>query len=565
MRESSQPTRYPAGASRRASRLPALLPALALAVPFVLSAPAAAQKITVPIGSGERKAEPLPGGERIELSLQQAIGLALRNTLDLDVATYGYERARFSLGSAEGLFDSYVAADVSANRTESPASRSFQTTLSESQKGNVYFGGLLPWGTDYRVGWTNTRLDAPSAGTAGIPGYIEINPTYTSNAFVSVTQPILRDFGKETNTRLIVQARIARDQAAFGFVSSVQSTVQSVENAYWDLLYALENLKAKREALDRAKDLNRITRIKIDVGALAPIEIVQTEVTIAQREQEIIIAEGLIGDAQDKLKRILNVQGKADWDRQIVPLDRPTEETATPDVEAGIEKALRLRPEVKQAVVDIESKKVSFAYNRNQILPRLDFVGSYGLAGVGFNQSLEGPSGGVVERDYVDALYQIRGWEYPGWSVGLNFSLPILNRTAKGNAAAARVDLDLSRSSLAILKQNLQVEVRAAARAIDTARRSVAAAKKSRELAERNLDAEKKKYENGMTTSFQVSQIQNDLTSAQTIYLQTVLLYMRSVTAWHKAVGDLLETKDIELSGLPVATGPTAPEEGALR
>lgn len=562
MRQPSRVSQAPARSSRRH------LPALALASAALLAGvPSAvlAQKVEVPIASADRKPSPLPEGEKIELTLQQAIALALRNALDLDVASYGYEKAAFSLGSAQGIFDAALSAEVTAQRNETPPVRSLQATDSRSQTGNIFVGGLLPWGTTYQAGWTNRRNDSPSVGTELIPGYIEINPTYSSSLSASIVQPLLRDFGKLANTRLIVQSRIARDQAAWSFVSAVQTTIQTVENAYWDLLYANENLKAKTEALERAKDLNRITKIKIDVGALAPIEIVQTEVTIAQREQEIIVAEGLIGDAQDRLKRILNVKGKVEWDRPIVPADKPVMETREFDVEAGIQRALELRPEVKQAVVDIESKKVSLAYNRNQLRPRLDLSAGYGLSGVGYNKTLEGPEGGYVSRDYMDALYQIRDADYPGWNVGLSFSVPILNRTAKGNVAVAATDLELSRTSLTILKQNLQLEVRAAARAVDTAKRSVVAAKKSRELAERNLDAEKKKYENGMTTSFQVSQIQNDLTAARTGELQAILGYTRSVVAWHRAVGDLLEVKGVDLQGLPVPTGATPPEEGALR
>lgn len=562
MRQPSRVSQAPARSSRRH------LPALALAAAALLAGvPSAvlAQKVEVPIASADRKPSPLPEGEKIELTLQEAIALALRNALDLDVASYGYEKAAFSLGSAEGIFDAALSAEVTAQRNETPPVRSLQATDSRSQTGNIFVGGLLPWGTTYEAGWTNRRNDSPSVGTELIPGYIEINPTYSSSLSASIVQPLLRDFGKMANTRLIVQSRIARDQAAWSFASAVQATIQTVENAYWDLLFANENLKAKTEALERAKDLNRITKIKIDVGALAPIEIVQTEVTIAQREQEIIVAEGLIGDAQDRLKRILNVKGRVEWDRPIVPSDKPVMESREFDVEAGIQRALELRPEVKQAVVDIESKKVSLAYNRNQLKPRLDLSAGYGLSGVGYNKTLEGPEGGYVSRDYMDALYQIRDADYPGWNVGLSFSVPILNRTAKGNVAVAATDLELSRTNLTILKQNLQLEVRSAARAVDTAKRSVVAAKKSRELAERNLDAEKKKYENGMTTSFQVSQIQNDLTAARTTELQAILGYTRSVVSWHRAVGDLLEVKGVDLQGLPVPTGPTPPEEGALR
>ncbi|MRR12062.1 TolC family protein, partial [bacterium] len=391
-----------------------------------------------------------------------------------------------------------------------------------------------------------------------IPGYVEVNPTFSSALTASVTQPILRGFGRDVNTRLVVQSRLAQDSSAWDFVATIQNAVQLVENAYWDLVYANANLEAKKEALDRAKDFNRITKIKIDVGALAPIEIVQTEVTIAQREQEIILAEGQIGDAQDRLKRLLNVTDLSTWNRPIVPTDRPAEEKIEIDVEAGIRSAIEVRPEVKQALINIESRKISLVYNRNELKPRLDAKGAYGLSGVGYNNDAikQGSS-------YSDAFSQIGSWDYPNWSIGLNFAIPLRNRTAKANAAIAATDLDLAKTNLALLKQNLSLEVRTAARNVDTARRSVAAAKKARELAERNLDAERKKFDNGMTTSFTVAQVQNDLTTARSNELLAIAGYLKSMVAWHKAVGDLLPTKNVEIAGLPSAMQAGVAEEGA--
>jgi len=527
--------------------------------PAAASQPAAAPAgvtVTIPVGTADRKSEELPAGKTIELTLNQAISLALRNTLDLDVSSQLYEEAKFSLFSATGIFDPSLNAKLSASGVKSKVFQSFQASESQTQTGNVGIGGLTDWGLQYAAGWNNQRQDAPITST--IPGYQQVNPVYTSGVFANLTQPLLQNFGRDVNTRLVVKARIARDQAAWSFVSTVQTTIQSVENAYWDLLYAFADLKAKQEALDRAKDINRITRIKIDVGALAPIEIVQTEVTIAQREQAIILAEGAIGDAQDRLRRLLSVKGAPDWDRTLVPLDRPGPEGFRPDLEKGIDTALRMRPEVKQAVVDIESKKIELVYQKNQVKPQLNLVASVGANGAGAQLSDFG-------INYIDALYDIRSVDYPNWSVGLNFSVPLGNRAAKGLRARASVDLDLSRTNLAVLKLNLQVEVRTAARNIDTAGRSVTAAKKARELAERNLDAERKKFDNGMTTAFQVAQVQNDLTTAITQELQAILGYQRSVTSWYKATGELLKVKNIVLEGLPVETGPTAPVEGAIR
>ncbi|HSB63709.1 MAG TPA: TolC family protein, partial [Thermoanaerobaculia bacterium] len=530
-----------------------------------LAAPAARadDTLTLPVSAKARRPVALPSGEKIELSLKQTIELTLQNVLDLDVASYNLEESKFGIQSAKGAFDPYVQLDLGATSTENATASRLQSSQTKSEIGNFTFGGLLPLGTTYALGWTNRRLDQ------AIPGFTTINPTYASGLSAGFTQPLLRNFGTAANERFVVQARLSRDSSAFDFVRAVQSAIQLSENAYWDLVYAVENLRAKQEALDRAKDLNRITKIKIDVGALAPIDIVQTEVTIAQREQDIITAEGLIGDAQDRLRRLLNVQSQPDWNRPIVPTDRPTRESLREgfqaDVEAGFKRALETRPEVKQALLTIESKKVTRAYTRNQLRPRLDLSGSYGFNGLGAQALIQNPDGTLTQLNYGDALQDIVHRTYPAWTLGVTFVVPIGNNVARGNDAIASADLELARTNFAITKANLQVEVRAAARAIDTAYRSVAAATKARELAERNLDAEKKKYENGMTTSFQVAQIQNDLTTAITGELQAIATYLKDISAWHKSVGDILDVNKVVLEGLAVSTAASPAEEGAQR
>jgi len=525
---------------------------VSLALPGVARA---AEPVSVPIATGARKAEPLPPGEKIELSLEQTIRLALQNTLDLNVASLSFDKAYFGLQSAKGLFDPYAELDLNANRNQQPTYSRIQAADTKNQTANLIFGGLLSPGTGYSISWNNTRNDSE------IPGYTLYNPTYRTSLNLGVTQPLLRNFGTTVNTRYIVQAQYGRDSSAWTFVSAVQTVVQAVENAYWDLVYARALLKSRQEALAIAKDLNRITQIKIDVGTLAPIDIVQTEVTVAQREQDIITAEGQIGDAEDRLRRILNVRNLPDWQRPIVTTDLPTEEPISISVEDGMKKALETRPEIRQALLDIESKKLTVAYTRNQTLPQLNLAASYGLAGIGASQTGNLPDGSTGNLVYGDALSNLFNRDFPNWAVGLVFNIPIFNRTAKNNYALSTSDLELSRTNLVLLKQNLWLEVRTAARNVDTALRSIQAAKKARELAERNLDAEKKKYENGMTTSFQVSSIQNDLTNARATELQTYAAYLKFRTAWHKAIGDLLEWKGVKLEGLPVSLAPAPAEE----
>jgi outer membrane protein len=538
---------------------------VAAALALILSAwpTIADDTVSVPVASRARKAIPLPAGEKIELSLQQAIQLTLENVLDLDVAAYNLEEARFGILAARGAFDPGVEVDLGLTDKNTPASSRVQAPETKTAYGNGFLTGLLPYGTTYSLGWQNTRNDSV------IPGYTLINPTLSSNLALGVTQPLLRNFGRAVNERLVVQARLGRDTNAYAFVIAVQTAIQTADSAYWDLVYAVENLKAKQEALKIAADLNRITRIKIDVGALAPIDIVQTEVTIAQREQDIITAEGLIGDAQDRLRRLLNVQSIPDWNRPIVPTDRPSRESLqqvfNPDVNQGYETALKTRPEVKQALLTIENKKITYVYLKNQIRPRLDLSAGYGLSGLGARTLLTNPDGTQDQLSYSDALTQIGKRDYPAWNVGLVFAVPIGNRVANGNYAIANADLELARTNFAITKANLQLEVRAAARAVDIGYRSVAAATKARELGERNLDAEKKKFENGMSTTFQVASVANDLTTAVTAQLQAIATYLKNITAWHKAIGDLLPQRSVELSGLPVSLDATPAEEGAVK
>lgn len=537
--------------ARRESRAGAR--SLAIVLTALLALPAAsrsAEPVSVPISTRARKPEPLPPGEKIELSLEQAIRLALENTLDLDVSSLTYEKSAFGIGSAKGYFDPGVEVDVNANRTQEASFSQIAATDTKNQTGNLIFGGNLLSGGTYNLTWANTRTDSQ------IPGFTLFNPRLVSTLSVGATQPLLRNFGKTVTNRLVVQAQYGRDSSAWAFVSQVQTTVQNVDGAYWDLAYARALLASRQEALAIAKDLNRITQIKIDVGTLAPIDIVQTEVTVAQREQDIITAEGLIGDAEDRLKRLLNVRNLPDWQRPVIPTELPTMEPITIGVEDGMRQALQTRPEIRQALIDIQSKSLTLVYTKSQLKPRLDLSASYGLSGLGAQQTYTLPDGSPGSIAYGDAFSNIFNANYPAWSVGLVFAIPIFNQTAKGNAAIASSDVELSRTNLAIMKQNLWLEVRTAARNVDTALRTVAAAKKSRELAERNLDAEKKKFENGMSTTFQVSSIQNDLTNARAVELQSYAAYVKFRTAWHKAIGDILDWKNVKLEGVPVSLAP---------
>jgi HAE1 family hydrophobic/amphiphilic exporter-1 len=507
---------------------------------------------------GERspRAVPEAGTEGMRLSLDEAVALAIANNQDLNVSVNAAEASNFILFSNTGIFDPLAEASVIRSHSEEPATSQLvgaDVSTRDNTDISAQVTQLAPTGGTFSLGFAANRTSTNST-------FFFVNPSYFGGITLWFSQPLLRNFGRDTTTWLIRTARNSRDASYQNFVRSVQSTVNRVEQAYWDLIYALRNLEVQREARTLAADLNRITRIKIDVGSLAPIDIVQTEVGIATAEQQIIIAEGLIGDAQDRLKRLLNLD-PARWAVPIVPTDEVRAEQPSVSVDEGMRQALSRRPEIIAAAYSVDSDRIRYQYWRNQTKPALDLVGSYGNSGIGGTTTIRDDMGNVISRTeggFGDAFEQVIDRDFKNWSIGLRFSYPILNRRAKGQRGAALYTWEANKAGLTALEQNVLVEVRAAARDIDTAARSIAAAQKSRELAERNLDAERKKFENGMTTSFQVLEITKDLSLARVNELQALAIYRKALSAYHYAIADILDWKGIRIDDLPETEPPRA-------
>jgi outer membrane protein TolC len=536
------------------NRWTALPAAAAIGLAALSPAAVGQERPVVSARSGQRSAREMPAPTQgcIPLSLDQAIGLALANNQDLNVTVNAAESTRFSLFQTQGIFDPLVSASVSRSHTEQPATSTLvgaNVNTSDFTDARAQVSQLAPTGGTFTLGFAGNKTTTNST-------FSFVNPSYSSGLTLSMNQPLLRSFGSRTTTWLIRIARNTRDSSYQDFVRSVQTTVNAVEQSYWDLVYALQNLEVKKESLRIAQDLNRITRIKIDVGSLAPIEITQTEVGIATAEQDIITAEGLIGDSQDRLTRLLNVEPVRWSATPIVPTDQVRGEDVQIQLEEGTKTALARRPEILSLAYFVDSDEIRYDYYKNQVLPGLNLTASYGNPGIG--GTTHDPTTGAIlsTGDFGDAFRQVIDRKFKNWSVGLNFSYPILNRAARGSYGAARYLWESDKARLTTTQQNVVVEVRAAARAIDTARRSIAAASKGRELAEKNLDAVKKKYDNGMSTSFEVTQIQRDLSAARTNELQALTIYRKALAAYHFATADILDWKGVQVEGLPATTPP---------
>ena len=499
---------------------------------------------------------PGPQSDGIHLSLNDAIRIALANNQDLNVSINAAEATQFTLFQNLGIYDPLIAANSTRAHNETPTSTALagaSVLRNDTVDAALGISQLTPWGGTATFGLTGNRTLTNSS-------FSNINPNLTANLNLGISQPLLRNFGTRATNIRIDTARNTRDAAYQVFIRSVQTTIDTVEQAYWDLVYARANLQVKREAVGIASELNRITRIKIDVGSLAPIDIVQTEVGIATAEQDVINAEGVLGVAEDQLRRTLNFEASTTATTPIIPTDEIRVERPPYNLASGVTNALEHRPEIVAQNYTVSNNQLLYEYWDNQLLPQLDLIAGYGKAGLSGKVFATDPNTGrivqppqVVENtNWFNAADQLFSENFKNWRVGFVFSYPLFNRSARGARGVAEFNLETEKANLTVLEQNVVQNVRNAHRAIETASRQIDAAAKGRELAERNLDAARKKYDNGMTTSFEVSQIQVQLSDAQSRELNALAIYRKAVSAYHSAIADILEWKGVRIDNIPV-------------
>lgn len=462
----------------------------------------------------------------IPLSLDQAITIAVRQNLGLVIERYTRQQSRLGITRSMGIYDLLATADFTHSDTQQAALDVFQANQSRGDDVNFSFTQRLPTGGDLTLGYGAGRSETPEDPRR--PGITE---SYTSGTRFSFTQPLLRDFGRLINERNILVARFNDRASREEFERQVTLLTQQVINAYLSLVEARQQLEVANESLALARELHGRNRIQVEVGTLAPLELVQSEAAIATRDEDIIRSTSTVGDAADDLRQLLNLPPGPLWEAEIEPTTEPQVEPLTLDVEQAIATAYAERPEVRSQEIAVERFELDSIVFRNQMRPNLDLTVRYGTGGFGL--------------EFGDAFDQITGIDFPTWSVSLDFAYPIQNRAARAASAIADIDVDRARTQLEQQRTIVATEVRQAARALDTAVKQIDASRISAEFQVKNLDAERKRYENGMSTSFQITQIQEELTRARSREVSAVINYRRALTEYHRATGRLLEVEGI--------------------
>ncbi len=491
-------------------------------------------------------------GKKVDLSLKQAIEMAVERNLDVMFERVNPLIKQQDIRNEKSRFDPSYYLKSNFEKTIKPTGTDLAgtpTAVNKNFRWDTGFKGEIATGTDYSLDFTNIRQKTNSSFT-------NLNPSYTSEIKLNITQPLLKDFGLSVNKTNIVIANNNRTKSVHKLKDSIIRVVSDVEETYWDLVYSRNDLRVKELSLKRADDFLERTQKQVDVGTLAPIDIVQAEAEVAARKEGVIVAETNIRNAEDRLKQLINIVDAEGWDVQIIPLDKPQFKAIPIDLNVTIQTALSKRPDISQAKISLENSIISKKFAKNQLLPTLNFVGSFAINGLSGQKrpssfGAQDPtvvfdrSDNPLGESYEETLQRIGTGNYYSWLVGIELDIPLGNRAAKSRYVKSSLENEQAVINLNNTRQKAIVDIRTAVRNVQTNIKRINTTTKASELAREKLEAEEKKYEVGMSTAHDVLEFQEDVATAESNKLKAIIDYNKSLVSLDKASGTTLESNQL--------------------
>ena len=511
------------------------------------------------------------GRDAARLSLDECLHTALANNLDLVSAKMDPEIAAKQIGLSEAPFDGIINANVTVTDTDaeetifdnSPIGPPFSGinpdqpvlggTDSDDLTTNVSFSHLLDFGGTYTLAYDWFDQDFLNTSVPAQTGQLTTFSQDSTNEGVTLRyeMPLLKGFGKEANTVDTLVARgnleISREDLRLQAIL----TIQSVEDAYWDVRAAIEDLKISRLSLKRAEDLLELNRKKVEVGTLAPIEITEAEAGVASQVERVIVAETNLENAEDILLQLMAVpETDVMWDQSLELTKTPSFAPVEVDLDEAIATAMERRPEINSARQRLEDDGLRERVKKRGLWHQLDLIATLTPERQTVqDQTVDRPDAvipgvGTVSQDSDTSS----DGDQTDWSAELQYTYSWGNRAAKADYAIAKLNTAKSELALQSIEQEIRVDVRRAVRNLQSGLQRVEAASKNVELQQKKLEAEEKKFDNGMSTSFEVLTFQNDLADAELGQIRAALDYLKSLTALEKSKGTLLESRNLALA-----------------
>ena len=441
----------------------------------------------------------------LDLSLPEAVEAALENNLGLQLRKEDVAFSEGTVEEARSSFDPVFSADVGATETNSNPVTIATPTEERSASWNAQLQKRFSPGTEVDLSWKNGSLDTDS-------DIYLFDPVYNTGVTLGLKQPLLKGRGSAVQLADVNSAMSTLEASSYLVDSEAADLAAEVKSAYWQLVYAHQNLEVLQLGLKLAVTLRDDTAAKIDAGKLASIDIFQPESEVARREEDLISGERAISFSEANLKLLMNSQ---DWLAPFNPVSRPKTDPLTFDLMEVFDNAMKNRPDLKAATMQIKASEFQVSKAENNILPALDLVGLVGVGGT------DDSYGNAFERSFDDSDTE--------WQLGLMFSRPIDNSLAKGRLRQAKAQNRKNKTNLELLKQEIKRSIRVTVRDAELALKAIEATSKTALATQKRLEAEQIKFDAGRATTLDVLIAQQDYSNAlsaenlaKVVYAQTL-------------------------------------------
>jgi outer membrane protein TolC len=507
----------------------------------------------------------------VRLSLDDAVRFGLERNLDIAVQRLNPQINDIAISSIRSVYHPSLTSTVFGQSQTSPATSTIAGSNTPGEpivNGNTTYNAGVSQSIPYGGGNVSVQFNNSRTTTTNLTNLY--NPAYNTFWSGQYTQPLIRGFKIDGTRQQLEVTKLNRDISDVQLRASITNTLSNIRDAYWDFVAAIQAVDVARQSLDLANKLVQDNQTRVQVGTMAPIDVVQAQSEAATRRQTLVTAESTRRTAELALKRLI-VSGTDDpnWSAAIDPTDRPEFRPEPIDIEAAVRRGLAERTDLEIARKSVDANAVTLKYLNDQTLPQADLVALYGLTGLGGAQLVTEGSGinrvvtGAIPGGYGNALGTLFGNNYPRWTVQLNFSYPLGLSSQEASVARARVQLNQVQAQVKQIELQIANDITSAAINVQNTSEAVQAAQAARELAQQKLTAEQSKFEVGMSTNYFVVQAQRDLADAQISETRAVLNYRKALVDLERNQQTTLQSSNVTLLNAGGAVGTGVSNAGA--
>jgi len=462
----------------------------------------------------------------IRLSLAECVEHALVENLNLKSYHLGLQFDNLSIVQAESKFDPSLSFEINRSESKTPNFIDYiqkPTIDSKTTSLNLSLGQNISTGANWGVGMYNT-LSVSN---------IESEKNYKSNLAFVFNQPLLKGYGKKISRSNIFLTRLNSQSTLHEVENQATMLVYDVESAYWNLVYNSETLKVRELSIAQAESLLAYNLKGLELGVLTESDVLEARSELLARQQEAIDQKNLIRTSEDLLIRLLNITTDDDWERRLIPSDTPKIPEIDLDAVKALTRALELRPDYKIIQKNLKQNELYLAMSKNSMLPNLDLSARYRIDSKG--------------KTFSKDIGELRDFDEYGWNLGIMFSYPLKNRSAKADYEKKLITIKRTQLSIDDFENRIMSEIRSSIRNVQSNREKIDVAKLSVEVNEIKLKKEEERFRNQLSTSYFVLQFQRDLADAKNIYNKALMDYTMAVIDLQRARGTLLKDLNIKL------------------